>query len=61
MEDHTPIPGITVGDVGTKLGFNSVDNGWVSFDHVRVPRADLLSRLVEVEKDGTFSVKGDRR
>jgi acyl-CoA oxidase len=61
LEDHKPMPGITVGDVGTKLGFNSVDNGWVSFDQVRVPRTDLLSRIVEVEKDGTFSMKGDRR
>lgn len=26
-EGHKPLPGIEVGDIGPKLGFNSVDNG----------------------------------
>ena len=61
LVDHKPMPGIEVGDCGTKIGFNTVDNGWVSFNQVRIPRTHLLSRFVNVEKDGTFSLKGDRR
>lgn len=61
LEDHKPLPGIEVGDCGTKMGFNMADNGWVRFNQVRIPRTHLLSRYIEVEKDGTFSLKGDRR
>jgi len=32
FEDHMPLKGINVGDIGMKLGYNSVDNGWLSFD-----------------------------
>ena len=55
------MPGCEVGDCGTKMGFNIADNGWVSFNQMRIPRTNLLSRLCEVEKDGTFSIKGDQR
>jgi acyl-CoA oxidase len=32
LDTHLPLKGVKVGDLGTKLGFNSVDNGWMSFD-----------------------------
>ena len=38
MGTHIPLPGIKVGDLGTKLGYNSKDNGWLMFNQVRVPR-----------------------
>lgn len=28
MSDHKPLPGVTLGDIGPKLGFNSSDNGF---------------------------------
>ena len=33
-ETHVPLPGVRVGDIGPKLGFGSVDNGWLELDHV---------------------------
>eukprot|EP00798_Chlamydomonas_sp_ICE-L_P022131 gene22131-29193_t len=30
------LPGVTLGDIGPKYGFNGVDNGFLSFDHVRI-------------------------
>lgn len=32
LETHLPLPGIDVGDIGTKMGYNSMDNGYLSFN-----------------------------
>ncbi len=40
------IPGVTVVDMGHKMGLNGVDNAKISFDNVRVPRENLLNRSV---------------
>lgn len=61
MKTHLALPGVKVGDIGEKLGFNSVDNGWLAFDHFRIPRDHMLSRFAEVDKEGNFSLKGDPR
>jgi acyl-CoA oxidase len=53
--DGTPLPGVTIGDDGHKAGLLGVDNGWLSFDHVRVPRDMLLDRYGRVASDGTYS------
>ncbi|MBQ1070403.1 acyl-CoA dehydrogenase family protein, partial [Micromonospora sp. D75] len=41
-EHGRPMPGVTIGDAGPKAGLLGVDNGRLSFDHVRVPRDMLL-------------------
>jgi acyl-CoA oxidase len=41
------------------MGYNSVDNGWLSFENLRIPRTNLLSRFGEVNKKGEFTAKGD--
>jgi len=41
---HEPLPGILVGDIGAKFGFNSKDNGYLRFEHVRVPKVNMLSK-----------------
>ena len=61
METHEPLPGVQVGDIGRKLGYNSVDNGFLLFDNVRVPRSAHLSRFTEVTEDGNFEIKADPR
>lgn len=48
-EDHSVIPGITVGDIGPKLGFAALDNGFLSFEHHRIPRTNLLSRYAKID------------
>ena len=48
-------PGVTIGDCGAKGGLGGVDNGTLSFDHVRVPREALLNRFGDVAEDGTYS------
>lgn len=54
LKTHLPLSGIKVGDIGPKLGFNGVDNGWLQFDHVQVPKEAMLMRYARVEDDGTY-------
>lgn len=54
LEDHTPLKGIKVGDIGPKFGFSSQDNGYLTFDHIRIPRENMLMKFSRVEKDGTY-------
>jgi acyl-CoA oxidase len=61
MEDHMPLQGVRVGDLGMKLGYNSVDNGWLAFDHKRIPRKNMMKRFCVIDKDGGFEMKGDPR
>jgi acyl-CoA oxidase len=49
------LPGVGGEDDGQKGGLNGVDNGRLHFDHVRVPRADLLARYGAVDADGTYT------
>ena len=52
LDDHRPLPGLTIGDIGPKFGYNTVDNGFMMFDHFRVPHISLLARYAQV-KPGT--------
>ncbi|KAI9274257.1 acyl-CoA dehydrogenase/oxidase C-terminal [Sporodiniella umbellata] len=50
LEDHRPFKGITVGDIGPKFGFNSVDNGFIMFEHYRIPHVSFLAKYSQVNK-----------
>ncbi|GAA5797477.1 hypothetical protein HPULCUR_002863 [Helicostylum pulchrum] len=49
LEDHRPLHGITVGDIGPKFGFNATDNGFIMFDHYRVPHVAFLAKYSQVK------------
>ena len=61
LEDHTALPGVEVGDIGTKLGYATVDNGYLSFNKCRIPRENHLARLAHVDAKGNFETRGDPR
>ncbi|OAG37860.1 hypothetical protein AYO21_07966 [Fonsecaea monophora] len=44
MKTFEPLPRITIGDIGPKYGYAAMDNGYMLFDHLRVPSSALLSR-----------------
>ncbi|KAG6492490.1 hypothetical protein ZIOFF_047453 [Zingiber officinale] len=57
LDDHSPLPGIVVGDIGMKFGngaYNTMDNGVLQFDHVRIPRNQMLMRVSQVTKEGKY-------
>lgn len=49
------LPGVGGEDDGLKGGLNGIDNGRLHFDHVRVPRTNLLNKYGDVAPDGTYS------
>ncbi len=54
-EAGNTLDGVRIEDDGPKIGLNGVDNGRLWFDHVRVPRKNLLNRYADVSEDGTYS------
>ncbi|WP_354567283.1 acyl-CoA dehydrogenase [Glaciihabitans sp. UYNi722] len=54
-DDKGFLPGVGGEDDGLKGGLNGIDNGRLHFDHVRVPREDLLNRYGDVAADGTYT------
>ncbi|HME77395.1 MAG TPA: acyl-CoA dehydrogenase [Mycobacterium sp.] len=53
--DGNDLPGVTTSDCQYKGGLPGVDNGRIVFDHVRVPRVNLLNKYGDVAEDGTYS------
>ncbi|UCC72152.1 MAG: acyl-CoA dehydrogenase family protein [Gemmatimonadota bacterium] len=47
--------GIRIRDHGEKLGLGGVDNGSIWFNHVRIPRENLLNRFAYVSADGVYT------
>lgn len=48
LETHKPKPGVEVGDIGPKLGYYNKDNGYLSFNNVRIPRFNMLAKYTKV-------------
>ncbi|XP_045124550.1 peroxisomal acyl-coenzyme A oxidase 1-like [Portunus trituberculatus] len=53
-DTHRSLPGIILGEIGPRLGINSQDNGYLRFDHCRIPRTNLLMRHSQVLEDGSY-------
>lgn len=51
---HEPLPGITIGDCGDKICLQGIDNGWVKFKKIRIPKEALLNRFADVMSDGVY-------
>lgn len=57
FDDHTPMPGVKTGDIGPKIGYNNMDNGFARFDHVKIPRRNMAMRFAVVDKYGKYTKK----
>lgn len=48
------LPGVTIKDCGRKMGLNGVDNGVIYFNHVEIPKDNMLDRFASVNAEGKF-------
>jgi acyl-CoA oxidase len=55
--DHTLLPGVTTGDIGPKIGYNNMDNGYARFNNVVIPRRNCAMRFITVTREGEFIPK----
>ncbi|XP_074313080.1 acyl-coenzyme A oxidase 3, peroxisomal-like isoform X2 [Silene latifolia] len=53
-EDGNVCPNVRIADCGHKIGLNGVDNGRIWFDHLRIPRENLLNSVADVSPDGQY-------
>lgn len=44
----SPAAGVTAGDIGPKMNFEHIDNGYLLLKNVRIPRENMLSKFCEV-------------
>ncbi|EFY88863.1 acyl-coenzyme A oxidase [Metarhizium acridum CQMa 102] len=51
LKTHKPLPNVHVGDIGPKFGYNTMDNGFLLFNKVKVPHISLLSRFSGVDPE----------
>lgn len=59
-DSHRLLPGRSAIDMGPKKGAPSMDNGYLTFDHVRIPRTNLLARFQTVDEHGNYKVQNQQ-
>lgn len=59
LDTFKRVKGFESGDIGAKFGYHSKDNGWARFEHLRIPRNNMLMGIASLSKEGDFSMEGD--
>lgn len=60
-QNKNPLVGVTLEDMGHKLGLNGLDNARISFQNLRIPRTALLNKYSEMDENGVFTSKISKR
>ncbi|KAK4690092.1 acyl-CoA oxidase, partial [Tremellales sp. Uapishka_1] len=55
VQTFTLLPGVNIGDIGKKMGRDGIDNGYIQFTYVRVPRAHMLMKHTQVSREGVVT------
>lgn len=53
-EKHQALPGITLEDLGHKIGLNGIDNGTILFNNHRVSKDALLDKFSQIDDEGNY-------
>ncbi|GJV44677.1 acyl-coenzyme A oxidase 3, peroxisomal-like protein [Tanacetum coccineum] len=53
-ENGNICPNVRIANCGHKIGLNGVDNGWIWFDNLGIPRESLLNSVADVPPDGQY-------
>lgn len=57
MKTHEPLENIHVGDIGPKFGYNTMDNGFLLLNNVKVPHVHMLAKFSSVDPKTNKYVK----
>lgn len=57
LETHEPLEGVHVGDIGPKFGYNTMDNGFLLLNQVKIPHINMLARFSRVDPETNKYVK----
>lgn len=49
LKTHEPLENVHVGDIGPKFGYNTMDNGFLLFNKVKIPHVNMLARFSRVD------------
>ncbi|KIV98665.1 uncharacterized protein PV09_09547 [Verruconis gallopava] len=49
LKTHEPLENIYVGDIGPKFGYNTMDNGFLLFNQIKIPHVNMLARFSRVD------------
>lgn len=49
--DGEVVPGVLHGDMGAKTVGNDLDNAWIKFDNVRLPKTAMLNRYADIDEN----------
>ena len=48
------LAGVVIGDIGPKMGYSVVDNGFLQLKNVRIPRDQMLMKYAQVSSYSSF-------
>lgn len=51
LKTHEPLENIHVGDIGPKFGYNTMDNGFLLFNQVKIPHQNMLARFSRIDPE----------
>ncbi|KAJ5953556.1 hypothetical protein N7454_000452 [Penicillium verhagenii] len=51
LKTHQPMENVYVGDIGPKFGYNTMDNGFLLFNNVKIPHINMLARFSSIDKE----------
>ncbi|KAK8079463.1 Acyl-coenzyme A oxidase [Apiospora hydei] len=51
MKTHEVLPDVHVGDIGPKFGFNTMDNGFLLLNQLKIPHINMLARFSRVDPE----------
>lgn len=51
LKTHEPLENVHVGDIGPKFGYNTMDNGFLLLNHVKIPHVNMLARFSRIEPE----------
>ncbi|EKG21490.1 Acyl-CoA oxidase [Macrophomina phaseolina MS6] len=60
LKTHQPLPNIHIGDIGPKFGYNTMDNGFLLFNKVKIPHVNMLARFSKVDPNTGKYIRPER-